>query len=281
MRISNFTRTQAFLVLAVFLCACGGDSTGPATLDANGALQSLAIALNQTGGATTTESEANATFNAIAPVLDKVSVNIDGASQTMYALGLYESYPPGMCEEGLFVVGSPGMCTPISLTLLLILWQSHSATQAPDKLILLIGDPGTTNFDFTLADNDALAAGLFLDGPSKIWASESGTLTSQVASNNQSCNITLPPYAKSGTCSIATFAESGSIVFSAFSAGVGTTSQTTTIEIPSVTLHGIWLAITEVQPVPLGLGATPSRSLPLAPALLRVAPDKSQIPIRR
>ncbi len=268
----------------LFVSACGSDSTGPTSLDANAALQSLALGLSQAGGIGATTNEANATFSAIAPVLDQVNITIDGASQGMYALGLHESYPAGTCEENLFVLTiappQPGVCTPPSLTVAVILWQTHSATQPPDRMILLVGDPGTSNFDFTLAGNDFPAAAIYFEGQNKVWASESGTLTSQVTSSNQTCSVTPPPYAKSATCSIATFAESGSVVLSAFAVS-GPTTETVTIGIPSITLRGIWLAVTEIQPVPLVADAIPGRSLRLVPAPLRVAPGKSRISVRR
>ncbi|PYO46864.1 MAG: hypothetical protein DMD72_11580 [Gemmatimonadetes bacterium] len=278
-------KAHAFLALAtIFVSACGSDSTGPTSLDANAALQSLAIGLNQAGGIGSTTSEANATFSAIAPVLDQVDVTIDGASQGMYALGLHESYPAGTCEENLFVVTiappPPGVCTPPSLTVAVILWQTHSATQVPDRMILLVGDPGTSNFDFTLAGNDFPAAAIYFEGQNKVWSSESGTLTSQVSSTSQTCSIVLPPYAKTATCNIASFAEQGSVVLSAFAVS-GPTNEKVTIGIPSITLRGIWLAITEIQPVPFVATATLGRLLPLAPAPLRVAPGKYRISVRR
>ena len=274
-------KAHAFLALTTILVsACGGDSTGPTSLDANAALQSLAIGLSQAGGIGATTNEANAAFSAIAPVLDQVNVTIDGVSQGMYALGLHESYPAGTCEENLFVVTvtppQPGVCTPVSLTVAVILWQTHSATQPPDRMILLVGDPGTSNFDFTLAGNTFPAAAIYFEGQNKVWASESGTLASQVTSTSQTCSIVLPPYAKSATCNIATFTEQGSVVLSAFAVS-GPTNEKVTIGNPSISLRGIWLAITEIQPVPLVANVTRARLLPLAPAPLRVAPGKYRI----
>jgi hypothetical protein len=77
----------------------------------------------------------------------------------------------------------------------------------------------------------------------------SGTLTSQISGGAQTCNIPLPPYAKSGACSIATFDEQGSIVFEQFTLDAPST-QHVTIAIPHQTLNGLLLAITEIQPVP-------------------------------
>ncbi len=253
-----------------------------------GALQSLALGLSQAGGiGSPTTTEADATFSAIAPVLDKVNVTIDGTSQGMYALGLHETFPPGTCDEALFLVPisppEPGVCTPPPLIVAIILWQTHSAMQPPDRMILLVGEPGTSNFDFTVAGNDFPAAAIYYDGPNKIWESESGTLTSQVTATSQTCSIVLPPYAKSANCNIATFGESGSVVLTQFeqSTTIPGPHPTVTIGIPSITLHGIWLAITEIQPVPLVANATPSRLLPQVATLLRVALGRSRISIQR
>ena len=282
MRLIKIRKTAALLACATFfLTACGSDSTGPVSLDSNAALQSLALGLNQLGGGESpTTTEASAAFGAIAPLLDKVTITIDGASQDMYAMGLRESFPAGTCEETLFIdplfPPEPGVCTPPSLGVSILLWQTHSATQPPDKLILLAGDVGTSNFDFSSGDAPALA--LYVEGQDKLWASESGTLTSSVTASNQTCNIPLPPYAKSGTCSFATFTEQGSVVLSDFT--LASSTKTATLGIPPITLDGLWLAISEVQPVPLADRIIPGR-WPLSVAVrLRVGQDTFRIPIR-
>lgn len=237
---------------ALLMSACGGsDSTGPTSLDSASALQSLAIGLNQIGG---TESpvgtETNATFAAIAPVLDKVTITINGATQGMYALGLRESFPEGTCEETIFIdpefPPEPGVCTPPALGVEMVLWQTQSATEPPDKLIVIGTDVGTSSLDFTSGDLPAFA--IYVGGQNKIYVSESGTLTTQVTASNQSCSIALPAYAKTGTCSFATFTSQGSVGMSEFTANGAATA---TLGIPSVTMHGLWLNVTEVQPVPI------------------------------
>lgn len=255
MRFPIVRMAPALLAVATLLMsACGSDSTAPTSLDAASALQSLSIGLNQVGGVETpTEAEANGAFAAIAPLLDKVNVTINGASQGMYALGLRESFPAGTCEETLFVdpqfPPSPGVCTPPTLGVAILLWQTHSATQAPDRLILLATDVGTSNFDFTAEDLPAV--GIYVEGQNKIFLSESGTLTTQVTASNQTCSVPLPPYAKSGTCSFATFSSQGSIDMSEFTVN-GPGAGTTTLAIPSITMDGLWINITEVQPAPIG-----------------------------
>lgn len=251
---------SAFLTCAaLFLAACGGDSTGPGRLDSNAALQSLAIGLQQFGPEGATGSlETNSSFGGVAPFLDQATVIIDGTSQTMFALGLRETFPPGTCEETLFgniVPSDPTVCTPPQLGLAVLLWQAHSAAEPPDRLVLIAGDVGTVNFDFN-ASPDLPAVAIYAQGDS-LWASVSGTLTSQVAATSQSCDLELPPYAKTATCSIATFDEQGSIVLEDFTnvgstvtISPGSTIKTTTLTIPRQTLHGLWLSITELGPIP-------------------------------
>lgn len=267
MRVIRLRPAPALLAIAViFLSACGSDSTGPTSLDSHSALRSLALGLNQIGdGQSPTTVDASAVLNAIEPLLDKVTVTIDGSAQNMYALGLRESFPPGTCEETLFVdplfPPDGSVCTPPSLGVVILLWQSHSANELPDKLVLLAADVGTSTFDFMSQSFPAVA--LYVEGQDKIFGSESGTLTSQVAATNQSCDVPFPPYAKSATCSFATFTEQGSIVLSEFTLD-GPSSGTITLGIPSITLDGLWLNITEVQPIPLTATRNPSsRSLPL------------------
>ena len=236
------------------LTACGSDSTSPGDVDSNAALQSLSLGLQGfIGAGSPTTPAINGSFGAIAPLLGQVTVNIDGVPQGMFALGVRMTFPPGTCEENLFV-GSlppePGVCTPPQLALAVLLWQAHSARQAPDRMIIIVGDEGTTNFDFESAAMDAIPGiALYAEGTVNLWTSVSGTLASQVTGSSQTCTMQLPPYVKSATCSIATFNEQGSIVFEPFSANAPRT-QRTTITIPSSSVHGLWLAITEVQAAP-------------------------------
>jgi len=250
----NLRGTPALLAVAsLSLSGCGSDSTGPGNLDSASALQSLALGLQQFGGEGTTATlEVNSAFGGIAPFLNQVTVTIDGAQQTMFGLGLRETFPAGTCEEQLFVnilPSDPGTCTPPPLGLAVFLWQSHSPSEPPDRMALLVGDEGTTNFDINATTDELPAVAIYAEGQDNLWDALSGTLTSQVAATSQSCNLPLPPYAKNGTCSIATFDEQGSIVFEPFTLS-GNSTKTLTLTIPRQTLHGLWVAITEVQPIP-------------------------------
>ncbi|MGZ3330468.1 MAG: hypothetical protein ACXU9O_00735 [Gemmatimonadaceae bacterium] len=240
---------------AIFIVGCGSDSTGPGSVDANTALQSLALGLQSilsTGDPTA--PDLSTSLGAVAPLLSQVGVTINGASQNMFAFGMRETFPAGTCEETLFVdplfPPEPGACTPPPQGLSLILWQSHAANEPPDRMVLIVADTGASNFDFgSQAVEVSPAFAIYLQGQDNIWGSLSGILTSQITGGSQTCNIPLPPYAKSGACSIATFDEQGSIVFEPFTLDAPST-QRLTIAIPHQTLHGLWLAISEVQSVP-------------------------------
>jgi hypothetical protein len=253
--------TASCVAILIFLSACGSDSTGPSNLDSRSALQSLALGMNSVvfvrspGGPPTA-----ANFGDMEPLLDQIDVTIDGSSQTMFALGLRESFPTGSCVENIFIDPTfpplLGECTPPELGLAVVLWQSHSASAPPDRLIVLVGDVGTTNFDllsgFTFGSTSGSIPGvaLYVEGLNNMWLSLSGTLTSEVAATSQSCGLPLPPYAKSGSCSIATFDEQGAITFEEYTE-TGPTAKRLVVTIPRQTIHGLWQAITETQPVTL------------------------------
>jgi hypothetical protein len=237
------------------MSGCGGDSTGPGNLDSNAALQSLKLGMGAVVDLQPTDDATlNASFEAIAPILDQVNVTIDGKSQTVFAFGFRTSFPVGTCEETIFPdpLDEPGVCTTsFEPEVGLILWQSHSASAPPDRLIFITADVGTSDFDFSNVATDAIpAVALYLEGEDNLWASLSGTLTSQVAATNQSCGLPLPPFAKAGSCSVATFDEQGTITFESFSDAGASTSHLN-LTIPRQIIRGLWLTITEVQPVTL------------------------------
>ena len=259
MRIQRIPGVVACAAL-LWGAACS-DSTGPNNLDANSALQSLRLGL---GGISDIEGPSGATvvgsLGVIAPLLDQINVTIDGKQQTMFGLGLRDTYPAGSCEEQIFsdpdFPPPPGECTPISLGVVLVLWQSHSASAPPDRLILLAGDEGTTNFDFA-SITSVPGVAFYIEG-TNFWISTSGTLTSHVASSGSTCTVPLPAYAKSATCTLATFNESGTITVE--SDPTSTTSAHRTLTIAPQTVDGVWLSITELQPIGLP-PAVPLRGL--------------------
>jgi len=275
MKIRNSSREIVCLAFAVVSMAACSDSTGPTSLDSSSALQSLSIGLTQFGDAgSPTAAETKATFDAIAPLLDKVSVTFDGVPQEMYALALRETVPPGTCEEAVFIDPQfpppPGQCTPLQLGVATLLWQTRSASRAPDKLIMIAADVGTNDFDLSTITLDVNsnsapaqpfpAFAIYIAGQDKLFAAESGTITTNVTSTGTSCDIPLPPYATSATCSVATFAESGQIVMAEFGID-GPTNKTLSLGIPSITMDGLWIDITAVQPVSFAFNRVPTGML--------------------
>jgi hypothetical protein len=260
MRVHKVHALIAAATIAVSACS---DSTGPASVDSHAALQSLALGLGQLGPlGSPTAMDADAGFSSIAPLLGQVTVTIDGTPQSMFALGFRESFPAGTCLEdifsGSFLPPEQGICTPPPPEVAIFLWQSHSPSTPPDKMLVLVGNVGPTNYGFLLGSTDFPPMAMYLEGPEHFWGSTSGGLITEVASTDQSCSIGLPPYAKSGNCSFATFTTVGSIVFQEFQIGPvilspGVVVPTKTIDIPATTLHGLWLSVTEVQAVPLFL----------------------------
>ena len=128
--------------------------------------------------------------------------------------------------------------------------------QAPVGVVqraVLAGDVGTSDFNFDLDSPNLPGVALYLEGQNNLWVSQSGTLTSAVSGSSQTCDIPLPLYAKSGHCNVATFDEQGSIVLNQLNElySVGTAGPTKTLTIPHQTLHGLWMAVTEVQPIGL------------------------------
>ena len=264
-RVRSLPVVAACVAVLLSMSACGGDSTGPSNLDSSAALASLRLGL---GGVTDLSAPEAATLNAsldaIGSILDQITVNIGGSTQTMFALGFRESFPTGTCEEDVFVdpafPPAPGECTPITPEVGIILWQSHSASAAPDRLIIIAADAGTNNFP-SIADLSSLtgAVAIYLEGQDKFWISNSGTLSNQVAATNQSCGLPQPPYAANGSCSIATFTEHGVITLALFSDAGDITSTRTNLTISNQTFHGFWETVTVVQLVTLNVSGPTSR----------------------
>lgn len=250
MRIPKISAAAGCAAL-LSLAACGSDSTGPSNLGSTAALQSLRLGLpgifdvDGPSGATTIGS-----FGAIAPTLDQINVDIDGKSRSMFALVLRQSFPAGACQEDIYVdpfSPPPTVCTPMALGTVLVLWQSHAASSPPDRMVFIVGDEGATNFDLSLSTSVPGFA-FYIDG-ANFLVSSTGNLTSHTASAAAACSVPLPQYAKSGTCTLATFSEQGTIAFETDVDAAGSPPRTVTIAPQSV--HGVWLAVTEIQPLTL------------------------------
>ena len=269
------------LAASALVSACS-DSSGPGSIDAGAAVQSLAIAL-QDGGAsqgTLTTPDLSTALSAITPLLTRTSITVGGVSQPMFAIGIRETFPAGTCQEKLYVdplfPPDPNVCTPPSLSTALVFWQSHSANEPPDRLLFLVTDQGSVDFDYTdPAGTLTPALGFYVESVDNFLVSVSGNVTSNVTSLNQPCSITLPPYAKTATCNFASFDEQAQMQFEPFDfTGQGTATQTT-ISIPRQTVPGLWVAITETQPVTTPIlanrlgGGLAARVARIAPAFIQ------------
>ena len=250
--------TAACAGLVIFISGCG-DSTGPGKLDAISALRSLELGMGVVAGELPIGTPEGGLFSAIGPLLNEVDVTIDGKSQTMFALGLRESFPPGTCMESIFIFPSippdNAVCTPMGPEIAVILWQSHSAFAPPDRLILITGDAGTSNFGFVTSPptpvDEIPVFAFYMEGQDNLWIAQSGTLTSKVAATNESCAVPLPPYAKAGSCTLADFDEEGAITFESLSDTPGRGLLNVTIA--RQTFHGLWQVVTETQQVAVPL----------------------------
>jgi hypothetical protein len=213
------------------------------------------------GGATSVYGPSANGLATLATQLDQIDVIINGKTQRMFALGLKQTYPPGTCTETLIsspsVVVPPGQCTAPPFAFALILWQSHAATAAPDRMALIVGDTGPINFAQTSPASGVIPAfALYMEGENNLWDSKSGTLTSNVTATNQACGVPLPPFAKTGSCSVANFDEQGTIIFEPF---WGTDELK--LEIPRQNVRGIWQTITETQTIMVGAPWDYSRAI--------------------
>ncbi len=248
----------------MFFTACN-DSSAPTSLDASSALESLAIGLTQLNEAgKPVPSGLKTSFDAISSQLDRVSVTVDGVPQRMYGLSIRETFPAGTCVETIdsSLPGLPGVCTPLKTGITTLLWQTRSPSKAPDKLIMIISDIGSSEFDhstvtITLPSNgspeiapllfDAFA--MYVTG-GKLFGAKSGTITTGMTSSESTCDSPLPPYVKAQTCHLATFTLSGTIGMGEF-ATQGPTARTLSLRIPSIVMDGLWIDITSVQPITL------------------------------
>jgi hypothetical protein len=237
-------------------------STGPTSLDSNSALLSLAIGLTQSPEADgSSPAETKASFDAIAPRLAKVSVTVDGVPQKMYAFSVRETFPPGTCAEAVFVDPAfqrlPGVCSPLVTGISTFLWQTRSASKAPDKWIRIITDIGTDEFDHSTATFTIPSSGrpktqepffpafASYSAADKLFGAQSGSITTSMTPSGSTCTVPAIPYAKVSSCRFATFALSGTIVMR----DQAKTGKTLSLGIPSTAIEGMWIDNTSLQPI--------------------------------
>lgn len=259
----NLSRpTRLFLALALTGLAACSDSSGPGAVDDEAALRSLWIGLGSGSPGALPFALAPSALGTSARGIDRIDVEINGTSHSMYALGLRVTYPAGTCIESMFIVTSfattAGECTPPPFGLVLVLWQTSSGSRRPEKMAFVSADIGTSSFaGFSEAGvyfSVLPAFAIYMNDREQFWTSVGGSLTSQVAPTNETCNVAPPPFAKESTCNYATFDESGQITFerfdfTAFGPGATSSRETMSLSIPRQSIRGILQAVTQIRPV--------------------------------
>jgi hypothetical protein len=132
--VHNRCLKKAALAITLFTFAGCGDSTGPAPVDSEEALRSLARGFGPGSGASLPFGMSPTALSSGGSI-DQINVTIDGTTHSMFALGLRVAYPAGTCFESLVVIpislGYPtGECTPPPLGLVLVLWETQSGITA-------------------------------------------------------------------------------------------------------------------------------------------------------
>jgi hypothetical protein len=265
--VNVLARLSVFGILAIV--ACGGDSTAPVVptgLSSQDALQSLTKGLTAVS-ASTASPDAGLTLAMLPPVsavaglsLSQASVSVDGAPVHVFALARRVVYPTGTCLEQLLGVSNftnPDSCTGLPGALSVVLWQTSSASQPPDRVAVLIADVGTVSFANPSSLDDPFTGGgafppigLYLERGGSVWLSSGGSISSTVTATGQTCTMPPPVFAKSATCGLGSFLETGSITFSPLELGSAAPTGTHTLVISSQTLNGIIQTVAET--VPLG-----------------------------
>jgi hypothetical protein len=248
------------------LAACGSDSSGPGSIEADDALRSLSLGLGGAGGGALPYALAPSALGTASRGIDQIDVSIGGTTHSMYALGLSVTYPEGTCIEDLFIVSSiprPPGCSPPPLGLVLVLWQTTSGSRPPKRMVFITGNLGTTDFGFLPLEGEFSETDPIIIGPRAIafyandqeefWGAVSGSLTSSVTPGSETCSVPAPPYAASSTCHFATFDEAGTITFERydlelFNPGPVPSAQRMDFVIPRQNVRGILQAITETKP---------------------------------
>ena len=268
------TRSKKFLLAFAFggVAACGSDSSGPGSIEADDALRSLSLGLGGAGGGALPYALAPSALGTASRGIDQIDVSIGGTTHSMYALGLSVTYPEGTCVEDLFIVPSiprPPGCRPPPLGLVLVLWQTTSGSRPPKRMVFISGNLGTTDFGFLplegeFSETDPITFGppalaFYVNDQEEFWGAVSGSLTSSVTPGSETCSVPAPPYAASSTCHFATFDEAGQITFERydlelFNPGPTPPAQTMDFVIPRQNVRGILQAITETKPFTFATG---------------------------
>jgi hypothetical protein len=193
------------------------------------------------------------------PAVAQVTVTVDGTPVPMYAVADRIAYPAGTCLEELIGIrnfANPASCTGMPGAITLILWQTSSAAQTPDRLLFVMADVNTSTFLDTSSDDGSMLTGgsfpaiaFYMERGGAMWVTSGGSLTSGVSPGGGSCTTSLPPFATAATCSTGSFTESGSMTFSPFEFSSATATGTHTVSLSAQTLNGMVQTVTATAPL--------------------------------
>lgn len=250
--MNSRTRITAIslLILAV---ACGGDnSTEPGTstpaVSAQDALASLASGLSgttmTTGGAAALGTASIATITA--SQVGQATVIVDGKSVQTFALAAQATFPPGTCLEQVVSTLSTtpprSACTAPPAGLVLILWQTNSATARPDRIVIVYADLGSVTFSGFAALASAGITypplAIYLERGGAISVSSAGSFASSIKGTGQACSLPVPSFATSATCTRATFSTAGHISFTSVPLNGAAATGSHSLELPPTEVPG-------------------------------------------
>ncbi|MGI8547853.1 MAG: hypothetical protein ACR2M1_11035 [Gemmatimonadaceae bacterium] len=217
------------------------------SVSAEDALKSLATGLSNTATIPSGAALGAASIGSLASSqVGQVAVVIDGKSVQTFALAVQTTFPGGTCLEQLFAtMGSTvpqSTCTSPPTGLMLILWQTGSASVPPDRIVIVYADLGRATFsDFATLGSQTTALpsfAIYMDRGGAISISSGGSFTSSVKGVGQSCSLPLPPFATSATCSRATFTAAGHVSFVP-APFIGSAAGSHSLEIPATDVPGV------------------------------------------
>ncbi|MGI8510827.1 MAG: hypothetical protein ACR2MQ_16080 [Gemmatimonadaceae bacterium] len=260
--MTKFHLHFASVVWLIAVAACGGDngtSPRPASpLNTGDALASLANGMDGVSGSvlpagsTLTSGALSALPSA---AVGQATVQLDGIPTTLFALGMRTTYPAGTCLERL--VGAPSISSGTSCTappggLMLILWQTESASLAPDRIILIMADLGSVNFA-DLSNATAFVPGasfppiaIYLERSGALWFANAGSLSSAAVSTAGTCTTPRVGFIAAATCGFATFASTGHISFAPLPFTGSATTGSHSLDISASAIPGIVTNVTSI-----------------------------------
>lgn len=260
--VTKFHLRLAGVVWLIALAACGGDNgTSPRPVSPLTTGDALASLTNGMGGVSGSVLPAGSTLASgvlstlPAAAVGQATVQLDGVPTTMFALGMRTTYPAGTCLEQL--VGAPGISLGTSCTappggLVLVLWQTESASVAPDRIILIMADLGSVNFaDLSSATASAPGASfppiaVYLERSGALWFANAGSVSSAATPTARTCTTPRVGFIATATCSFAAFASTGHISFAPLPFTGSVTSGSHSLDISVSAIPGIVTNVTSI-----------------------------------